>query len=286
MRRVSPRGACVALAAAWLLAGCTTVSTTTTSAAGPSPLSPPAAARPGAPDGTDRSAGSEEPEGVRRGRARLELASAYFERGQMTTALEQVKIAIQADPNLGEAYTLRGLIYANLGDMALAEDSFRRALQLNPQDADGLHNFGWYLCQQRRYDEADEMFRRALAVPQYRDSPRTLLAQGVCQAYAGHLDAAEQTLARSYQLDPTNPTTAVRLSEVLYRRGQYERARFYIRRVNAIPELSNAQTLWLAARIENRLGNRQGAQDFGMQMRNRFPDSPETAAFLRGGFDE
>src|SRR4029079_2501399 len=118
--------------------------------------------------------------------------------------------------------------------------------------ANGMHNFAWFLCQEKRYDEADGFFRRAIAVPQYREAARTLLAEGVCQAYAGHLDAAEQTLARSYELDPGNPTTAVRLSEILYQRGQYERARFYIRRVNARSDLSNAQTLWLAARIENR----------------------------------
>ena len=73
---------------------------------------------------------------------------------------------------------------------------------------------------------------------------------------------------------------------MLYRRGEYERARFYVRRVNALPDVSNAQTLWLAARIENKLGNRQGASDFGAQLRNRFPDSREARAFARGDFDE
>jgi type IV pilus assembly protein PilF len=229
---------------------------------------------------------SDEPEPVRRSRARLELAVAYFERGQMTTALDQVKLAIQSDPNSSEAYNLRGLIYANLGDQKLAEESFRHALQLNPSDADGMHNFGWYLCQQRRYPEADEYFRRALAVPQYREVPRTLLAEGVCQARAGELETAERTLSRSYELDPSSPATAVNLSEVLYRRGEYERARFYVRRVNNLEGVSNAQTLWLAARIENRLGNRQGVQDFGTQLRNRFPESPEAALYSRGAFDE
>ena len=48
----------------------------------------------------------------------------------------------------------------------------------------------------------------------------------------------------------------------------------------------NAQTLWLAARIENRLGNRNGVQDFGTQLRNRFPESREASSYLRGAFDE
>lgn len=252
------------------LAGCATKTTVTESVG----------------DGKDLITASDESDGSKRARIRLELASAYFGRGQMTTALDQVKLALQADPTLGEAYNLRGLIYANLGDEKLAEESFRRALQLNPRDADTMQNFGYYLCQKRRYPEASAMFDQALAIPQYRDQARTLLTKGVCEAFAGQLAESEATLLRAYQLDPANPSTAVNLSEVLYRRGDYERARFYIRRVNSNPQLTGSQTLWLAARIEQRLGNRSGAQELGEQLRRRFPDSREAASFERGNFDE
>ena len=259
-----------------VLAGC---------AGGPGAARQTAAAVPGT-ELKDRVTASDEPDAMKRARTRTELAAAYFERGQMTTALDQVKLAIQADPTSADAFNLRGLIYANLGEHALAEESFRRALQLKPRDPDVMQNFGWYLCQQNRFPEADSYFNQALAVPQYRDTPRTLLTQGICQARAGRLAESEATLSRSYELDAGNPATAVNLSEVLYRRGEYERARFYVRRVNNVREVSNAQTLWLAARIENRLGNRNGVQDFGTQLRNRFPDSREASSYLRGAFDE
>lgn len=234
----------------------------------------------------DRVTASDEPDGQKRARARMELASAYFGRNQMTTALDQVKLAIAADPQYGEAFNLRGLIYANLGDPVLAEESFKRSLQINPRDADAMHNFGWYLCQQKRYAESASMFGQALAQPQYRGVSRTLLAQGVCQAFAGQLAESEATLTRAYELDPANPFTATNLSEVLYRRGEFERARFYVRRVNTQSDVSSAQTLWLAARIEAKLGNSQGAREFGNQLRGRFPDSREAASFARGNFDE
>jgi type IV pilus assembly protein PilF len=237
----------------------------------------------GAPD---RISSADEGDAKKRSRARLELASAYFGRGETKTALEQVKVSLAADPNYGDAYNLQGLIYAAIGEQALAESSFRQALQLNARDGDTMHNYGWYLCQQKRYPESNAMFAQALAVPQYRGVTRTLLAQGVCQAYAGELGEAEATLVRAYQLDSANPFTATNLSEVLYRRGEYERARFYIRRVNSQPDVANAQTLWLAARIENKLGNRQGVSEFGAQLRNRFPDSREASLFARRAFDE
>jgi type IV pilus assembly protein PilF len=266
---MAARGVLLALSLSALLAACTTQNTVV-------PVS-------GAPD---RINPTEEADAKKRARARLELASAYYSRGEMTTALDQVKIALVADPQYGEAYNLRGLIYSGLGDQALAEDSFRQALQINPRDPDTMHNYGWVLCQQKRYPESFEMFRQALAVPQYRGTARTLLAEGVCQAFAGQLAESEASLSRAYELDPSSPFAATNLAEVLYRRGDYERARFYVRRVNSQPAISNAQTLWLAARIENKLGNRTGATDFGSQLRNRFPDSREAALFARGAFDE
>ena len=234
----------------------------------------------------DRITASDESDGSKRARVRLELGTAYFSRGQMATALDQVKLAIAADPNLGEAFNLRGLIYANLGDDKLAEESFKRALQINTRDADTMQNFGWYLCRHKRYNEANALFTQALAVPQYRDAARTLLTQGVCQAFAGQTVEAERTLLRSYELDPSNPSTAVNLSELLYRRGDYERARFYIRRVNSITEVASPQTLWLAARIETKMGNQPEVLVLGNLLRTRFPDSRESSAFERGLFDE
>lgn len=227
---------------------------------------------------------SAEPE--RRAALRLELAGLYFSRGQYDTALEETRLALAARPDLGAAYNLRGLIYAALGDERQADENFQRSLAMNPRDVDAMHNRAWFLCQRGRFDEADGLFDQALAQPQYRDAPRTLMAQGVCLARAGRLPDAEKKLQRAYEVDAGNPTAALNLSEVLYRRGDYERARFYIRRVNTREELSNAQTLWLALRIEHRIGNRGGVEEYGRQLRSRFPQSPEALAYDRGRLDE
>ena len=270
---------CLLLGAA-LLAGCVTEGPATNRPVAKAP------AVPANGDSKDRVTASDESEASKRANVRLELATAYFSRGQMTTALDQVKLAIAADPTQSASFSLRGLIYASLGDDKLAEESFQRALQISPRDADTMQNFGWFLCQKKRYTDAEAMFARALAVPQYRDTPRTLLAQGVCQSYAGQADAAEKTLLRSFELDPANPSTAVNLSELLFRRGAYERARFYIQRVNNQSEVASAQTLWLGARIESKLGNAAEVKQIGSKLRARFPESPESAAFEQGRLDE
>lgn len=237
-------------------------------------------------DGKDIVTASDESDASRRARIRMELAAGYYGRGQLTTALDEVKLAIVADPNLAQAYNMRGLIYGSMGEERLAEESFQRALQLDPRDGDTMQNYGYFLCQKQRRDEAYAMFDRALALPRYANAPRTLLTKGVCQSNAGQLVEAEASLSRAYGMEPTNPSIAANLSDVLFKRGDYERARFYIRRVNAVAALQGPQTLWLATRIEQRLGNRSGTQEFGEQLRRRFPDSPEAGRYERGQFNE
>src|SRR5689334_17390560 len=97
---------------------------------------------------------SDEPEGRKRARIRTELATGCFEQGQTSVALDELKQAIAADPSYPDAYNLRGLIYLRMADNRQAEDSFRRAVALNPRDANTLHNLGWLQCQERRWEES------------------------------------------------------------------------------------------------------------------------------------
>ena len=229
---------------------------------------------------------SDQTEGDRRAAIRLELAQGYFSRGQFPTALDELKMALQIKPDMREAVNLRGLIYASMGEHQLAEESFRRALVVYPNDPDTLHNYGWFMCQQQRWPTADSLFDQALAQSTYRAPSRTMLAKGVCEARAGRMLVAEKTLQRAFELDPGSPVIAINLSEVLFRNGELERARFYVKRVNDQPEQVNAQSLWLQLRIERRLGRTGIVEDLSLQMRRKYPQSPETQALDAGRYDE
>lgn len=228
---------------------------------------------------------AEDSDARRRARIRLELAGSYFEEGKTEIALDELKQVLAADPNFAEAYNLRGLIYMRLNDTRQAEDSFRRALALNPRDSDSLHNFGWLQCQQGRYAEAEQLFQQALTNPLYGSRSRTHLAMGVCQARAGQLEPAERSLSRAYELDAANPITGYNLARVLYMRGQFERAQFYIRRLNN-SELANAESLWLGIKVENRMNDPQAMNQLSEQLRKRYPQSPQRASLDRRAFDE
>ncbi len=228
---------------------------------------------------------SDEPEGRRRARIRLELATGYFDQGQTTVALDELKQALTADPTFADAFNLRGLIYMRLNEPRLAEDSFRRAAALNPRDANIAHNHGWLLCQQARYADADAQFATALGSAVYGGQAKTWMARGLCQLNAARPDDAERSLAKAYEFDPGNPVVAYNLANLLYKRGVYDRAQFYLRRLNN-SELANAETLWLGVRVDRRLGSRDTAQQLANQLTRRFPQSPEAAALERGAFNE
>ena len=228
---------------------------------------------------------SDEPEARRRARIRLELAVGYFEQGQTTIALDELKQSIAADPNFAQAYNLRGLIYMRLNDPRLAEDSFRRALVLNPRDADVHHNYGWLLCQQARFAESQTALSQALAVPQYGGRAKSWMAQGLCQMKAGQGAEAELSLQRSYELDAGNPITGYNLASLLYQRGDLTRAQFYVRRLNN-SELANSESLWLGIKVERKLQNRNAMQQLAGQLKKRFAQSRELAFFERSAFDE
>jgi type IV pilus assembly protein PilF len=227
----------------------------------------------------------DEPESRKRARLRMELAVGYFEQGKTNVALDELKQVIAIDPSYPDAYNLRGLIYMQLNDPRLAEDSLRRAVVLNPGDANTLHNLAWLECQQRRFDEADHTFEQALARPLYPQRAKTLMTQGLCQARGGKRDVAEHTLAKAYELDAGNPIVGYNLANLLFARGDMPRAQFYIRRLNNT-DLANSETLWLGIKVERKLGDKLAMAQLADQLKKRFPRSREMASLEKGSFDD
>ncbi|MET3494545.1 type IV pilus biogenesis/stability protein PilW [Variovorax boronicumulans] len=262
------------VAVAFLLAGCVNTRTTTTSLADTS-----------SGKGNQLVTESDESSRQRRARLRMELASGYFEHGQTTVALDEIKQALVADPNYADAYSLRGLVYMRLEDAAQAEDSFRRAIALNPKDPNTRHNYGWLLCQQNRYGDAAQQFTEVLAMPNYGDRAKTLMTQGLCELKAGQRPQAERSLLQAYEIDAGNPVVGFNLASLLAQREEWSRAQFYVRRVNNSPS-ANAETLWLGIKIERKLNNREAVAQLGGQLQRRFPQSREASAYERGNFND
>ena len=221
-----------------------------------------------------------------RNRARIhtELASLYFERGNMSVALESLRIATAADPTYALAHGMFGLVYMELKEHKLAEESFGRGLSLAPQDPDLNHNYGWFLCQTQREKDAIKYFMQAIRNPLYATPGRSFAAAGICSMRQNELKDAEQYFLRALQIDAQDPSSLLQLGQIRYRQNNFEDARQLVMRFNKIVE-PTPESLWLALRVERRLGERIAEANFAGQLRRRYPGSREYQLLQRGEFD-
>ena len=225
-------------------------------------------------------------EGDARTRARLrtELAGGYYERGSLSIALEEVNLALRADPSYSPAYNVAGLIYAALKEDRLAEQNFVQAVSLNPQDSDAAHNYGSFLCQRKRGQEGIKQFQAALRNSLYATPERSYVNAGLCSRMIGDLAAAENYLLQALKVVVNYPPALYQLADMAYARGDFQAARGHLGALTRVM-VPNAEVLWLGVRVERRLGDRVTEQSYAAQLRDRFPDSEQTRALLAGRYE-
>ena len=214
-----------------------------------------------------------------RARVHTELAAGYFELGSMGVALEEVREALRADANYGPAYNVAGLVYAELKEERLAQENFQRALRINPLDSDANNNFGRYLCERKREAEGIKYFLAALRNPLYQNPDLSFVNAGVCSRRRGDIAAAEGYFLNALKARPTQPQALYNLADIAYARGDYTQAKAYLTRLAQVAQ-PTAETLWLAVRVERRLGDRNSEASYAMQLRRQFPESKEASALL------
>lgn len=226
-------------------------------------------------------AAADEPAPRQRARLHLALALAYYEQDQSAVALDELQRGLLLDPDFGPLHTLQGLAFQRVGEPVLAHASLQRALALNPQDPDALHNLAWVLCLQARHGEGLPLFERAVALPAA--PAKTWMGQGLCQKQAGQSQAAEQSLHQAHRLAPDDALVRYHLAQLLVERSDWRGARAHLAALNAGPT-ANAQTLWLGLRVEHRLDNQGSVIELAKLLRSRFGSSAEALAYEKGLF--
>jgi type IV pilus assembly protein PilF len=215
----------------------------------------------------------------------LNLAVGYYQQGQWQSALDDIKKALLANPDLADAYGVRALIYMEMGEINLSEENFLHALLLVPGNPDYSNNYGWLLCQNGRVPQSMPYFEVAMKSRTYQSPAKAFNNAALCNLKLKDAAAAERYFLQAFQIDPRNPVTNVNLAKIYFDRKDYDRARFYIGRVPEADEL-NADVLWLAIKVHHKLGDRDAETSLVTQLRKRHLNSPEYAAFRRGAFDE
>src|SRR5690242_8940209 len=117
------------------------------------------------------------------------------------------------------------------GDLANAEQTLQAVLKARPNDAAALGVLGVVLDQEKKYREADGIYRRALAV-----SPRSA---ALLNNYGNHLVAtgksseARKVFVQVLALNPGQPNALVQLARLALERKSSSEALSYLERLRS-----------------------------------------------------
>ena len=225
-------------------------------------------------------------QGPPRERARIhtELAGAYYERGNMGVALEELRIAISADPGYAPAYNVLGLVHSDLRENDQAQANFERALRISPGDPDANHNYGWFLCRTDREELSLRYFLAAIRNPLYSTPQKTYVLAANCAVRKNKDIEALDYYERALRLDPNYLPAIMGLAKLKYKKGELADSRLLINRYTKMADVT-AESIWLALRIERRLGDKAAENNLALQLRREFPGSAEYQGLVKGQFD-
>ncbi|HMB38785.1 MAG TPA: tetratricopeptide repeat protein, partial [Wenzhouxiangellaceae bacterium] len=138
------------------------------------------------------------------------LAEAAFERCEQTR---------QRYPELAETRIALGSLQLGTGKAADAEAAFRRALELEPNNAEAHAGLGAALRAQREFGPAVDELTNAIDMdPAYWRYRSDL---GIVHYFAGELDAATEAIQQAIRLNPDHPEPYSTLGGIHFARGNF-----------------------------------------------------------------
>lgn len=211
-------------------------------------------------------------------RTRLALGLQYLRSGNFEQAKANLERAREYTPENPDVYTGLAYYYQQVRDFTNAENYYRTAIRLNPQDGDSYNNLGVLLCGQKRYNEADQMFRKAVAQSGYVKIASTYQNAGRCAAEQGDLANAD----RYYELALNHSGGSVNILEnyatLLLAQKRYDKAATMIERRANYPQLS-AQYVWLEVQLAVAQNDKNKQRQFGELLLQRFPNSSQAREY-------
>ena len=203
----------------------------------------------------------------------------YIKQGRYDVALDKLKKAVEQDPDNAVAQHYIAVLYQQLGEFDKAESHFHQALELTPENSDLLNNYGVFLCNAKKYQQAYPYFDKVLKDPLYPAKGSVYENVGLCAQAQGDISRAEENLKFALRLNPQSPKSLLAMAQISFDKQKYSTARKYY-----YEYLENArqspESLWLGILLENRSGNKNRMASYKVLLKGKYPDSKE-AALLR-----
>jgi type IV pilus assembly protein PilF len=209
--------------------------------------------------------------------ANMNLGSGYLQQGRTDLALERLLRALEQNPRLVEAHSVIAVAYGQAGDLEQAESHYRRATELAPNDGAAANAYAAFLCQQRRWNEAEPFFRRAAEDSDYETPEVALTNAGVCARDAGADDKAGENFRAALARNPTYRDALLNLADLSYQTRNFLQARAFVQRYLAAHPAA-APILWICFNAERELANAEAADRCAAQLRAGFRGTPELQA--------
>jgi tetratricopeptide (TPR) repeat protein len=166
----------------------------------------------------------------------IQLGNAYLEAGDYNSAVESFSEAIALNYRSGDAHFGLGLAEFELGDYPAALFQFSEVARLHPERFDGHYNRAVTLSMLRRFDEAAEAFRDAIAQAEPEASTEekidAYMGLAVQLKRIGDFDAAADAYAEALELDPGNEELTFLKAQALFQAG---------RGLEALPDLTDLE---------------------------------------------
>jgi len=152
-------------------------------------------------------------------RADFESALRLLEQRDIEGGIALLVKVTEAAPSLTAAHIDLGIAYGQAGDMARAEASFERALELNPRHPVAYNELGILYRKTGRFDKARECYEKALKYhPEFHFARRNLAI--LCDVYLNDPRCALENYELYAKAVPDDEATAAWIADLHKRIGQ------------------------------------------------------------------
>lgn len=147
--------------------------------------------------------------------------SSYRQEGNYAQVESSFKKTVQLDPENDRLYVELGKVYSEQAKHTQAQESFKKAILINPQNDEAYTRLGWSYNEQGRQAEGEEQFRKAIEL-----NPKNDMAQvGLAFAYKDKAYIqAEESFKKAIEINPANTMAYVWLGGIYEIQGKYSQA--------------------------------------------------------------
>jgi len=169
--------------------------------------------------------------------ANEQQVQAMFATDTRTDIFNEARLAVQTaltlDANYGEAYTVDASIkFYQDRDWEAAEEAYKKAIRLAPNNANALIRYSFFLTVFKRYDEALEMAKKAIELDPISTSSLHIL--GWANLVAGNYADAEAAFTDALEIHPNWIWGYVKRSYTYMFRGQCDLALKDLKKARAL----------------------------------------------------